>query len=230
MLIIIELVDVNKIIEDTLILNKINLSIADGEFVFVVGKSGSGKTTLLKTLSFEKRISKGEIFFNEKLMNQNNQLEMRNYKRNIGFIFQDFRLIQSLNVFENVAYPLEIQGIYTGKEVKKRVLDALEAVDLVGLKKRFSNQLSGGEKQRVAIARALVGNFKILIADEPTANLDPSNANEIMNYLNKVNALGQTIIMATHNSRIVNQLNSRVIELDNGKIIRDEKNGQYYKE
>ncbi|MBL1228331.1 ATP-binding cassette domain-containing protein [Enterococcus sp. BWB1-3] len=230
MLIIIELVDVNKIIEDTLILNKINLSIADGEFVFVVGKSGSGKTTLLKTLSFEKRISKGKIFFNEKLMNQNNQLEMRNYKRNIGFIFQDFRLIQSLNVFENVAYPLEIQGIYTGKEVKKRVLDALEAVDLVGLKKRFSNQLSGGEKQRVAIARALVGNFKILIADEPTANLDPSNANEIMNYLNKVNALGQTIIMATHNSRIVNQLNSRVIELDNGKIIRDEKNGQYYKE
>ncbi|MCB5954906.1 ATP-binding cassette domain-containing protein [Enterococcus sp. CWB-B31] len=229
-MIIIELVDVNKIIEDTLILNKINLSIADGEFVFVVGKSGSGKTTLLKTLSFEKRISKGEIFFNEKLMNQNNQLEMRNYKRNIGFIFQDFRLIQSLNVFENVAYPLEIQGIYTGKEVKKRVLDALEAVDLVGLKKRFSNQLSGGEKQRVAIARALVGNFKILIADEPTANLDPSNANEIMNYLNKVNALGQTIIMATHNSRIVNQLNSRVIELDNGKIIRDEKNGQYYKE
>ncbi|WP_236671770.1 cell division ATP-binding protein FtsE [Enterococcus sp. BWB1-3] len=229
-MIIIELVDVNKIIEDTLILNKINLSIADGEFVFVVGKSGSGKTTLLKTLSFEKRISKGKIFFNEKLMNQNNQLEMRNYKRNIGFIFQDFRLIQSLNVFENVAYPLEIQGIYTGKEVKKRVLDALEAVDLVGLKKRFSNQLSGGEKQRVAIARALVGNFKILIADEPTANLDPSNANEIMNYLNKVNALGQTIIMATHNSRIVNQLNSRVIELDNGKIIRDEKNGQYYKE
>lgn len=227
---VIELVGVKKNVGNTVIISDINFSVFDGEFIFIIGKSGSGKTTLLKTLSFEKKFSEGKFFFNNRLINQNNQLEVNYYKSNIGFIFQDFRLIRNLTVFENVAYPLEIQKIYTGKEIQKRVLDALEVVGMLDLKKRFSNQLSGGEKQRVAIARALVGNFKIIIADEPTGNLDPSNTEDIMNYLKKINKLGRTIIMATHNSKIVNQLNYRVIELDNGKIIRDEKNGQYYKE
>lgn len=230
MLTIIELVGVEKRVTDTVIISDISFSVDDGEFVFIIGKSGSGKTTLLKTLSFEKKFNEGEFFFNNRLINPDNQLEVNDYKSNIGFIFQDFRLIRNLTVFENVAYPLEIQKAYTGKEIEKRVLDALEVVGMLDLKKNFSNQLSGGEKQRVAIARALAGNFKVIIADEPTGNLDSSNTDDIMNYLKKINKLGQTIIMATHNSKIVNQLNYRVVELDNGKIIRDEKNGQYYKE
>ncbi|MBO0472141.1 cell division transport system ATP-binding protein [Enterococcus sp. DIV0840] len=229
-MVIIELVDVYRSITNKIILKKINLSIVNGEFVFIIGKSGSGKSTLLKTLSLGGGVNEGKIIFNKKLMDQNNKSEMNYYRRNIGFIFQDFRLIQDLNVFENVAYPLEVQGIYNGEEVRKKVLEALETVDLIGFENRFPNQLSGGEKQRVAIARTLVGDFQILIADEPTANLDPSSADNIMDYLKKINREGQTIIMATHNLRIVNQQNNRIIELNNGEIIRDEKNGQYYKE
>lgn len=226
----IQLVDVRKNMNEEIILNNINLSIENGEFVFVIGKSGSGKTTLLKILALQIEMTDGNILIDQKLINQNNKnrVEINRFKRNIRFIFQDFRLIQNLNVFENIAYPLEIQGIYDRLEIKKKVLEVLEIVDLTCFEKKFSNQLSGGEKQRVAIARALTGDSKLIIADEPTANLDPDNSDEIMNYLEKINELGQTVVMATHNSRIVDKYKHRVIELNDGQIIRDGEKGQYY--
>lgn len=183
----------------------------------------------MKILSLENKVTEGNYFFNGNLIDKNNELEINYFRSNFGFIYQDFKLISDLNVFENIAYPLEIKGIYTEKEIRNKVLHSLESVGMVRFTKRFINELSGGEKQRVAIARALSGDFKIIIADEPLANLDPSNSNEVINCLEKINKLGHTIIIATHNEKIVNSLNYRVIELDKGKLIRDEKGGKYSK-
>jgi len=208
-------------------LEDINLTINRGEFVSIVGQSGAGKTTLLKLMIMEERPTKGEIFFDKLMLSKIKRSSLPTLRRNIGMVFQDFKLINTKTVFENVAFVLEVLG-KTQIEINKSVSTAL---DIVGIKDKdncFPYQLSGGEQQRVAIARAIVHHPIILIADEPTGNLDVLNGWEIVKLLVKINELGTTVILATHNREIVNSLNKRVVTLDKGRIVQDQAtNGKY---
>lgn len=203
-----------------------NLDIKKGEFVFVIGASGSGKSTLIKMLYREERPTKGEIFVGGVNVAKVKNNKVYKLRRKIGIVFQDYKLLPKLTVYENVAFALEIYGLPT-PEIKKKVLKAL---DLVGLKQRtksYPNQLSGGEQQRVAIARAIVNSPKLLICDEPTGNLDPDTSLEVIKVIEKINDLGTTVVMATHDREMVNKMKKRVVLLDKGKLVKDYEKGSY---
>lgn len=207
-------------------LSDINLHIKKGEFVYIVGESGAGKSTLVKILLKEEAPTSGEIFINNINVTHVNNRRIPYIRRNLGVVFQDFRLLHNKTVYENIAFAMEILGA-DPKEIRRRVPVVLNRVDLGRKSSSFPDQLSGGEQQRVSIARAIVNNPPILLADEPTGNLDPDNALEIMKILNDINARGTTIIMATHAKEIVDNLRRRVIQLKDGVIIRDQKRGGY---
>lgn len=210
-------------------LRDVSFEIEDGEFVFLVGPSGSGKSTVVKMLVREETPSSGEIFFNDIEITNIKKRGLPILRREIGVVFQDYKLLPNQTVFENVAFILEVSG-KPSSEVRKTTEYIL---DMVGLKDKihnFPDQLSGGEKQRVAIARALVNDPQVLVADEPTGNLDPENAWDIIQILNKVNNWGTTVIMATHDKDVVDSLSKRVIEIKEGEIVRDEGTSKYQEE
>lgn len=210
-------------------LSNVNFTIKDGEFVFVVGASGAGKTTLMKLLLKEIEPTSGSIIVDDIDLSTLKRKEIPYYRRKLGVVFQDFRLLPDRTAYENVAFAMEIVGA-SPREIRRRVPAVLNMVGL-GLKAHaYPYQLSGGEQQRVAIARALVNNPSILIADEPTGNLDPVTAMEIMKILNLINRRGTTVIMATHAKNIVNAMRKRVLQFRKGVLIRDEQEGGYFDE
>ncbi len=207
-------------------LQDVNLKIADGEFVFLVGPSGAGKTTLLRLLIREIIPSKGSVFVNEWEVNKLKPQMIPFLRRIVGFVFQDFKLLADRTVAENIGVSLEILG-KSKKDSDKRIGEVLEVIKLEGKGNYFPKQLSFGEQQRVAIGRAIAAEAKILLADEPTGNLDPKTSWEILKIIDKINKNGTAVVMATHNVDIVNSMKKRVIEIADGKIIRDEKKSKY---
>lgn len=207
-------------------LDKVSLHIAPREFAIIVGSSGAGKSTLLKLLTREEKPDSGKIVVGGIDYDALDDRDIPLLRRKIGVVFQDFKLLPNRTVFENVALSLEISG-HTNHEIKTNVPKILDLVGLRGKEKSFPKQLSGGERQRVAIARAMVRQPKILIADEPTGNLDPKNSWEIVRLLAKINRFGTTVVLITHSTEIVNRLNTRVITLDDGKVISDVEHGGY---
>ncbi len=210
-------------------LDNINIRIKKGEFVFIVGDSGSGKSTLIKLLLRELTPTEGGIYVMNYNLNKTPHRKIPKYRRNIGVVFQDFRLLKDRNVYENVAFAQRIVQV-PGKQIRKNVPAILATVGLAGKYKAKPDRLSGGEQQRVAIARALVNRPSILLADEPTGNLDPRNSMEIMKLLEEINEAGTTIIMVTHNKEIVNAMQKRVITLRRGVVVSDVERGVYVDE
>lgn len=210
-------------------LDDIDLNITPGEFVFVVGPSGAGKSTLLKLLTKEEMPTRGNIYFQNKNITKLSRRQIPIHRRKMGVVFQDFKLLPNKTVYENVAYALEIIGT-SSSDIKRRVPVVLSLVNLYNRAKSYPNELSGGESQRVAIARAVVNNPKLLMADEPTGNLDMDTAMEIMEIIDNINSKGTTVIMATHAKNIVDDFQKRVVKIENGKIVRDEKGGYYSEE
>jgi cell division transport system ATP-binding protein len=204
----------------------ITLSIDPGEFVSIVGHSGAGKTTLLKMLFAEIYPSEGTVYFGSREISGLSGRELLELRRNIGTIFQDFRLLPTKNVYENVAFAMEVSG-KDDEDIQADVPHVLELVGLADKMWSFPNQLSGGEQQRVAIARAIVNQPDVLIADEPTGNLDPINTHDVVEILKKINNLGTTVLLTTHNKSVVDSIRKRVVTLDQGKIVRDDKEGKY---
>ena len=207
-------------------LEDINFKVHEGEFVAVVGKSGAGKSTIVKLLIGEERPSRGRVLFGNLEVNRLLAKDLPHLRRKIGVVFQDFRLLPQKTAYENISFAMEVEG-KPHREISELVPQVLDIVGLADKAKNFPHELSGGEKQRVAIARAMVNRPALVIADEPTGNLDPMNTWEIIKLLIKINSLGTTIILATHSKDIINHLGKRVISLDKGKVIRDEKNGRY---
>lgn len=207
-------------------LDGINLSIERGDFVFLVGASGSGKTTLLSLLLREEEATSGEIRVAGNDLRRIANRQVPHYRRTLGFVFQDYKLLNNKTVWENVAFALEVIGTRRST-IKSLVPKVLDTVGLTGKEKNYPHELSGGEQQRVAIARAYVNHPQILLADEPTGNLDPTTSLGIMEVLDAINRTGTTIVMATHNEEIVNSMRKRVVELHGGKIVRDEAHGSY---
>lgn len=199
----------------------ISLTIQDGEFVFVVGRSGSGKSTLMKLLLKELEPTKGRIVVNDMDLGRMPRRYIPKYRRKLGVVFQDFRLLKDLTVFENVAFAQRVMGV-PGRVIRENVPEMLRLVGLSSKYKAYPRQLSGGEQQRVAIARALINNPEVLLADEPTGNLDSFNTHEIMNLLEEINQRGTTVVVVTHSREMVAEMNKRVITMDRGSIIRDE--------
>ena len=210
-------------------LSDVNVKIDTGEFVFLVGPSGSGKSTFIKMLLKEVEPTTGEVIVADKNLSDINRKQVPYYRRKIGMVFQDFRLIPNLNVYENVAFAMRVVEA-SPREIRKRVPTVLSLVGLSHKYKMFPNELSGGEQQRVSLARAIVNNPAVLIADEPTGNLDPETANEIMGLLEDINRAGTTILMATHAKDIVDNMQKRVIAIDKGMIVRDDRKGMYENE
>ncbi|AMX82338.1 cell division ATP-binding protein FtsE [Geobacillus subterraneus] len=223
----IEMQDVYKTYPNGVVaLNGVNVRIKQGEFVYVVGPSGAGKSTFIKMMYREEKPTSGKIMVNGVNLANIKDNKVPLLRRNIGVVFQDFKLLPKLNVYENVAFALEVIE-ESPKVIRKKVMEVL---DLVGLKHKvrsYPNELSGGEQQRVSIARSIVNSPKIVIADEPTGNLDPETSWDIMQLFEKINDRGTTIVMATHNKEIVNATRRRVIAIENGKIVRDEAKGEY---
>lgn len=206
--------------------NGFNVHIKQGEFVYVVGPSGAGKSTFIKMMYREEKPSKGDIIVNGINLAKLKNSRVPYLRRNVGVVFQDFKLLPTLTIYENIAFALEVIEEHP-KQIKKRVMEVL---DLVGLKHKarmLPNELSGGEQQRVSIARSIVNTPKLVIADEPTGNLDPETSWDIMNILEDISNRGTTVIMATHNREIVNTIKHRVIAIENGRIVRDEQRGDY---
>jgi cell division transport system ATP-binding protein len=197
-----------------------------GEFVYVVGPSGAGKSTFIKMIYREEKPTKGQILINHKDLAAVKEKEIPFVRRKIGVVFQDFKLLPKLTVFENVAFALEVIGEQQSV-IKKRVLEVLDLVQLKHKARQFPDQLSGGEQQRVSIARSIVNNPDVVIADEPTGNLDPVTSWEVMKTLEEINNRGTTVVMATHNKEIVNTMKKRVIAIEDGIIVRDESRGEY---
>lgn len=210
-------------------LSNINLKIEKGEFVFLVGPSGAGKSTFIKLLMKEINPTSGKLLFNNEDITNITHKEIPFHRRKIGMVFQDFRLIPTLNVYENVAFAMRVVEA-SEREIKKKVPVALGLVGLNKKYKSYPGELSGGEQQRIAIARAIVNNPSVIIADEPTGNLDPQTAIEIMELLKDINKGGTTILMATHAKDIVDSMKKRVIAIEKGKIARDEQRGMYSNE
>ena len=204
----------------------INIEINKGEFVFLVGSSGAGKSTLIKLLLKEEGITRGKLYLNGTDITRVPNRRIPFIRRQLGVVFQDFRLLPNKTVYENIAFAMEIIGA-SPKSIRRRVPTVLSMVDLSRKASSYPDQLSGGEQQRVSIARAIVNNPPVLIADEPTGNLDPDTANDIMKVLIDINNRGTTVLMATHAKEIVNSMRKRVIALENGRIIRDEEKGGY---
>ena len=207
-------------------LDDVTLEIAKGEFVFLVGQSGSGKSTFLRLVLREERITSGRMYVAGKDLSQLSQWKVPEFRRGIGTVFQDYRLLPNKTVFENIAFAMQIVGA-DPKEITRQVPEILELIGLEGYDKRMPSELSGGEQQRVAIARAFINKPQILIADEPTGNLDPNMSVGIMKLLDRINRTGTTVVMATHDDKIVDQMRKRVIELENGVIVRDQVRGIY---
>ena len=208
-------------------LKHVTLQIENGEFVFIVGKSGSGKSTFIKLLLKELDPTSGKLYIAGRLVNKLKRKQVPMYRRNIGVVFQDFRLLKDRNVYENVAFAQRVIGRPT-RVIRKRVPEVLQEVGLAGKYKAYPDELSGGEQQRVALARALVNRPDILLADEPTGNLDPKTSEEIMALMEQINDRGTTVLVVTHNKDIVNAMRKRVVTMHNGKIISDEKEGGYH--
>ena len=223
----IEFRNVSKVYEDsTVALKNINLAIKKGEFVFLVGPSGSGKTTFIKLLIKEISVTTGNIFIAGRNICNLKVSRIPQLRRNIGYVFQDFKLLPNKTVFENIAFALEVIG-KPGYVIKVQVPQVLKLVGLFSKMNSFPHQLSGGEQQRVSIARAFVNRPPILLADEPTGNIDPVTSDGIMKLLSRINLIGTTVAMATHDRSIVNSMRRRVVELEEGEIIRDQKRGVY---
>lgn len=212
--------------QETAALRNINLEIEKGEFVFLVGQSGSGKSTFLRLILREHKPSKGNLYVAGKNLSTMNQWQVPQLRRQMGMVFQDFRLLPGKTVYENVAFALQVIG-KSGKHIRRIVPETLELVGLEGKGDRLGEELSGGEQQRVAIARAFVNRPKILIADEPTGNLDPETSVGIMKLLDRINRTETTVIMATHDASIVDQMRRRVLELKSGELVRDQSKGIY---
>ena len=210
-------------------LDGVSLHIEDGEFVFLVGPSGSGKSTIIKLLTAELEPTSGSITVNGYQLDKIKKRQIPYMRRTVGVIFQDFRLIENKTVFDNVAFAMRIVGA-SNKEIKRRVPYVLDLVGLENRGRRFPNELSGGEQQRVTIARPLVNNPAMIIADEPTGNLDPVRSYEIMMLLERINALGTTVMVVTHERELVNRFTKRVIAIDEGRIINDGMDGYYINE
>ena len=210
----------------TVALDNITFDVEKKGFVSIVGKSGAGKTTLLKLLLAEEKPTKGRIFFEGQDVHKIKTGHIPELRKKIGVIFQDYKLLPSKTVYENVAYVLEVIGAGDA-EISKDVPHVLEVVGLADKLNNFPKELSGGEKQRVAIARALIHRPDIILADEPTGNLDPYHEREVINLLLKINEMGTTVMLATHNKEIINNLRRRVITLEKGKLIRDEEKGRF---
>ena len=208
-------------------LDGVSFSIKDGEFVFLVGPSGSGKTTLMKLITGEIRAKSGKIIVNDFDMRKIKRRKLPKLRRTLGIVFQDYRLIENMNVYDNVAFAMRVVGARR-REIRERVPSVLDLVGLSGRERRMPNELSGGEQQRVAIARALVNNPRMVVADEPTGNLDPVRSLELMLLLEKINDMGTTILVVTHEKELVNALGKRVITIDSGHVISDEKEGGYF--
>ena len=210
-------------------LSNVNVKIDTGEFVFLVGPSGAGKSTFIKMLLKEVEPTTGDVIVGDKNLADITRKQIPYHRRKIGMVFQDFRLIPNLNVYENVAFAMRVVEA-SPREIRKRVPTVLSLVGLSHKYKMFPNELSGGEQQRVSLARAIVNNPSVLIADEPTGNLDPETAKEIMALLKDINAAGTTIVMATHAKDIVDNMKKRVIAIENGNIVRDDSRGMYENE
>ena len=211
---------------DTLALDDVSLTINDGEFVFLVGPSGSGKTTLMKLITGELRPTSGTVIINDYDMSTIKRRKLPKMRRTLGVVFQDYRLIENMTVYDNVAFAMRVVGA-PNKEIKKRVPYILELVGLEGREKRMPTELSGGEQQRVAIARALVNSPRMIVADEPTGNLDPARSLELMLLLEKINEMGTTLLVVTHEKELVNAFNKRVITIDSGNMVSDGMEGYY---
>ena len=224
----VQMTDVTKIYDSssTVALDGINLTINEGEFVFLVGPSGSGKTTLMKLITGEVRATAGEIVVNDFDMVKIRRRKLPKVRRTLGVIFQDYRLIENMTVYDNVAFAMRVVGA-SRKNISKRVPYVLELVGLEGREKRLPNELSGGEQQRVAIARALVNSPRMLVADEPTGNLDPVRSLELMLLFEKINEMGTTVLVVTHEKELVNALAKRVITIEDGHVISDGMDGYY---
>jgi cell division transport system ATP-binding protein len=218
---------ITKVYPDgTVALEEVSLSIEPKEFVSIVGHSGAGKTTLVKMLLVEEKPTSGKIFYESLDVNKLKKQEIHYFRRKIGTVFQDFKLLPNKTVYENIAFAMEMSG-RCDDEVCADVPHVLDLVDLTNKAYNFPHELSGGEKQRVAIARAIVNQPDVIIADEPTGNLDPINTNDIIQILKKINDLGTTVILTTHNKNVIDSLGKRVITLEKGKVIRDDKTGKY---
>lgn len=225
-----EFIGVSKIFKkEFLAVNNINLKINQGEFVFLVGRSGAGKSTLVKLLLKEEEPTAGKILYKGDDITKIRRRSIPVYRRNIGFVFQDFRLLPKMTVYENVAFAMEIIGTST-KTIRREIPTVLSMVGLADKSRSYPDELSGGEKQRVAIARAVINRPEIIIADEPTGNLDHDTSLEIMKIFTEINRRGTTLIMATHDREIVNRMQKRVVEIKKGSIIRDIKSGGYQSE
>ena len=207
-------------------LDDVSFQIDDGEFVFLIGPSGSGKSTFLQLMVRETNVSSGDIHFGDFHVNALKGRQINQLRQSLGYVFQDFRLLPKLNVYQNVAFALEVIGKKKSK-IDKAVPEVLEMVGLGSKQHRMPHELSGGEQQRVAVARAFVNRPKLVLADEPTGNLDPGTASEILGLLSQINRRGTTVIMSTHNARAVNDARQRVLELHNGKLVRDEDHALY---
>ena len=220
--------DVRKVYEssNTLALDGIDLTINEGEFVFLVGPSGSGKTTLMKLITGEIKATSGSVMVNDFDMVKIRRRKLPKMRRTLGVIFQDYRLIENMTVYDNVAFAMRVVGA-SHREIVKRVPYVLELVGLEGREKRLPTELSGGEQQRVAIARALVNSPRMIVADEPTGNLDPVRSLELMLLFEKINEMGTTILVVTHEKELVNAFSKRVITIDGGKLIGDGMDGYY---
>lgn len=224
---LIQFCSVSKVYENgTTALNNINLRVEKREFLFLVGPSGAGKSTLLSLLFREELPTKGQIIIEGKNIARASRRELPYIRRKMGVVFQDFRLLPDRTVFENVAFTLEVLQ-YKSRDIMRLVPPVLEQVGISHRAKHFPRQLSGGEQQRVAIARAIISNPSIVVADEPTGNLDPKTSVEIMKLLEDINYRGTTMLVVTHDKDIVNSMNKRVVALENGSLARDEKEGSY---
>lgn len=210
----------------TVALDDVSLHIQRGEFVFIVGASGSGKSTLIKLLMKELEATRGQIYIDNEDVTHVKRRKIPKLRRKMGVVFQNFRLLDDITVYQNVAFALKVTEA-PGWKIRRMVPTVLSMVGLAKKQKRYPNQLSGGEQQRTALARALVNNPLILLADEPTGNLDPKTSWEIMRLLNDINLRGTTVIMVTHDSEIVNAMKKRVITLENGKVVKDRLKGDY---
>ncbi len=220
--------NVTKIYDNTNVtaLDHISLDIQKGEFIFLVGHSGAGKSTLIKLITAEERATSGVIIINDINVTELTQKEIPYYRRTLGMVFQDFRLLDNKTVIENVAFAMRVVGA-SNRQIRRRAPEVLSRVGLSQKAHFFPDELSGGEQQRVAIARALANSPHLIIADEPTGNLDPDTSTEIMEYLEEINRSGTTVIVATHDKDIVNRMHKRVIAVDGGSIVRDDERGGY---
>ena len=223
----IEFKDVTVIYDKEIVgLDNVSFKINDGEFVFLVGKTGAGKSSAIKLLTGEIKPTKGDVIIDGIIVNALRRSKIPYLRRAQGVVFQDFRLLPNKTVYENVAFAMEIIG-KKKKEIRRKVPKILELVGLSDRAKNYPNEISGGEQQRVSIARALVNSPSLIIADEPTGNLDVETSNEVMKLFDEINKMGTTIVMVTHSEKIVNDMQKRVIQLENGSIVRDEEKGVY---